>query len=242
VNEIETLRATIETANAELSIDAPHLGAVMSRAHALAMRRIRIAGAIGAIGAVVLLTGGLIARASGSDGTTGGGPVETKSSGQTPHERKGEGQSGTEEHGRPKPEPLANLTVTVGSGSSVSVEISNDSSVDAGPFEVTATVEGGDEVGGGSEEVSGLAAGESTTVSFDCGGETMAVTVNPAGEVAESTEADNSATASCETEPPPSESSGEGSEATPSEGSGATLNKAMPSEETPEGPSEIPPG
>lgn len=242
MNEIETLRATIETANAELSTGAPDLGAVMSRAHALAMRRIRTAGAVGAIGAVVLLTGGLVARANGGGGAAGGGPVETKSSGQTPHKEKGDGQSEAEEHEEPKAKPLANLTVAVGSGSSVEVTISNDSSVDAGTFEVTATVEGGDEAGGGSQEVPGLAAGDSMTLSFDCGGETMIVTVDPAGEVAESTMADNSETASCEAEPPPSEPSEAESGTTPSEGSGTTLYKARPSEETPEAPTEIPPG
>jgi hypothetical protein len=210
VNEIEIARRALAEADAELGVSPPDWSAVMERAKLDLRRRVGRAAAIGAVGAVLLLAGGLIARAAIHDegGTSNGSAPSGRQNGSGKSGNNGSGGSGSNgqtetgqtkgggEHGKQPEGELPNLVVSgqyLGNDL-VELVVANSSAVAAGPSQLVVTLSGRTL---GSYPIPGLEPGESAPVQVKCPGSTIAAAVDPEGRLSESDEEDNTAEVEC---------------------------------------------
>jgi hypothetical protein len=202
MSEIDVAREALAKADAELKAPSVNLAATLDRARRHATGRITRAAAIGGVGAVLLLAGGLAARAAntnGGSGSSGGGPAKTTTEPPTePTQRETAEEKAKkreqEEHRKRSGEELPNLTITAAEGPTVELLLTNDSSMAAGAFQVTATVSGRVV---GQESFEGFEAGASEPIAFRCVGPLMVVEVDSADQVRESNEEDNRKEVKC---------------------------------------------
>jgi hypothetical protein len=191
VSDLERLGKAMERASAELDLPSPNWADILGRARQLVAHRIRMAIVIGAVGAGLLLAGGLIARAAVTPGSKSPSVKPLPEPHPNPNPRPGP-QPGP--HPTPRLES-PNLTLTLEEDTAV---VENDSSVAAGPFQVIVSTE---DAGVSNElppfESEGIAAGETQRFSFRCSGGVVTATVALTGGAAESNQGDNTAIGKC---------------------------------------------
>lgn len=178
---------------------------VLARAHRRFWVRLAALGAIGAIGAALLLGGGAATRAAIQEDGPASSPPSPPANDEKPNLTFGE-LIAKEKGGSEGEKSIWTVTVTV----------KNTSTVDAPPFDVAIAAEGG-----GNDpmplEFGPLAAEEeSEQKTFPCPGTSASVEIDPDGEVEEDHRGDNQDTIECaSTEPPDNPTNGNGDDDPP---------------------------